>query len=444
MVHQKELIPYLANVPLEKAFNCSKAEIEGLADVLVAKAEERLREAEVSINETRLVNANIVYDEWDAMDEEERADFSDDEIGEVNPHLYIESGGVTFHLWGEFFCRDGSYFGQFSGLERLKPPREVVKMTWGDVFDRAGVCASPAFESFTKIATCDEVRRAVPAVNTLKNVDPFLRPDCLPFLRMPSGDNLCMRFDKKTGEICDYLLVMHDELLAYPMGHDLAAVIKYQGRTIGEELGALWEALADQIAEDGAESFDEFCAAVDLMYSWDHWKFKLDKDVSANGEELCREWLEKWQALDSPVLRKNSGCQTITAFAAARVGETQRAVDAAVEALRLPAREGDPRRRALALLGELGEEVPADMQTLCECVRSSEKAEEVQRNLAAAAQKRTEAGDHAGAYELLIRACFDCEAIETSELLGKLLEAARSAGFGPVTQVLQERLANPS
>lgn len=59
MVHQKELIPYLANLPLDKAFSCSKAEIAGLADVLVAKAEERLREAEVS-------------------------------TGEVNPHLYIE------------------------------------------------------------------------------------------------------------------------------------------------------------------------------------------------------------------------------------------------------------------------------------------------------------------------------------------------------------------
>lgn len=443
MIHQKELIPYLTSVPLDKAFSCSKAEISGLADILVAKAEERLREVEVSIDETRLVKANIVYSDWDTMDEEELADFSAEEIGEVNPHLYIESGGVTFHLWGELFCRDGSYFGQFSGLEEVKPPVDVVRMTWGEVFERAGILASPAFESFAKMASRDEVRRAVPAVNTLKNVDPFLRSDCLPFLRMPSGDNLCARFDKKTGEIRDYLLVMHDELLAYPMGHDLSAVIKYQGRTIGEEVGASWEALADQIAEDGAEPFDEFCAAVDLMYAWDHWKFKLDKGVSANSEELCREWLEKWQALDSPVLRKNSGCQTITAFAAARVGEKQRAIDAAAEALRLPAREGDPRRRALALLEELSAEVPEDLQTLCECVRSSEKPEEVQRALAAAAQKRTDASDHAGAYELLMRACFDCEAAETADLLQLLPAAARSAGYDPVTRVLEERLAKP-
>lgn len=67
-----------------------------------------------------------------------------------------------------------------------------------------------------------------------------------------------------------------------------------------------------------------------------------------------------------------------------------------------------------------------------------------QRALAAAAQKRTDVSYYAGAYELLMRACLDCEAVETAELLRLLLAAARSVGYGPATHVLEERLANPS
>lgn len=442
-MNRDQILECLRGTDISKAFK-SDLDSETFAESLVMKAAEILESSEIETARAIPTEVRLVTSEPSDFSEEELEFLDEDDFRSVDVRLFISSGGQNYQLSGSYMMKGDELVGGFKRLFHMRPEVALPTWSWSDVADRTGVGFSPAFQSFAKIATRDEVPRAVPAVNTLKEVDPFLRPDCLPFLRMPSGDNLCARFDKKTGEIRDYLLVMHDELLAYPMGHDLSAVIKYQGRTIGEELSASWEALADQIAEDGAEPFDEFCAAVDLMYAWDHWKFKLDKGVSANSEELCREWLEKWQALDSAVLRKNSGCQTITAFAAARVGEKQRAIDAAAEALRLPAREGDPRRRALALLEELSAEVPEDLQTLCECVRSSEKPEEVQRALAAAAQKRTDASDRAGAYELLMRACFDCEAAETADLLQLLLAAARSAGYDPVTRVLEERLAKPS
>lgn len=201
------------------------------------------------------------------------------------------------------------------------------------------------------------------------------------------------------------------------------AALRYLGGTEVES----WVGNADEIAGATSGYFEKASAALDLMYEWNHWKFKLNEGSSANSEELCREWLEKWEALDVSVLRKNARCQTITAFAAARLGATERAVDAAIAALRLPARDGDWRRHAFLLLDELGAEVPAELSTLRGCLQSSNEVSEVLQAFETAASARTRQGDHEGAYELLLRASYDYDGRVEKQLLPQLLEAARAA-----------------
>jgi hypothetical protein len=308
------------------------------------------------------------------------------------------------------------------------------------VLERAGVSMSLEFERFAELAArAGGVRRALRPAHALMEVESFLRPDQLPLLRTTAGDYLVLRFDGRSGAPLDYALVIHDDFLTYPMGESLPAALKYLGAT---EV-ASWVADAEEIAGAATGYFEEVSTALDTMYEWNHWKFKLNEGLAANSEALCREWLDRWESLDVSVLRKNARCQTITAFAAARLGATQRALDAAAAALRLPARDGDWQRHALRLLDELRAEVPADLKTLCDCLRSSKEIQEVLNAFEAAANERTKVGDHQGAYELLMRASYDISGKEEKPLVEQLLQAARAAGYGPIAEVLATRLKFP-
>ncbi len=436
----------LAQVPLQKAFASEAVTVEAVTEKLFVLADEILRESGPGAGEAQLISLKLVFDDPDEGevevedDDEDEDDWDEeeDDRAEVNPHLHLRYQGATYHLWGDLFWTGKGLDGSLE-MRRLKEKTELPTSSWGEIFKRAGATIPAEFERFARIAKDGGIARAMAPANALMEVEPFLRPDQLPFLRTTAGDYLVLRFDGRSGAPLDYALVIHDDFVTYPMGENLAAALRYLGATEVES----WMANADEIAGVTAGYFEQTSTALDLMYEWNQWKFKLNEGSSANSEDLCREWLDKWNELDITVLRKNARCQTITAFAAARLGVTKRAVEAATEALRLPARDGDRGRHALLLLDELKAKLPADLKTLRDCLRSSNEVSGVLESFEKAAKARKKEGDHEGAYKLLMRANYDYDGSSEPQLLKQLLEAARAAGYGPVAQVLASRLEFP-
>jgi hypothetical protein len=363
---QADILKYLFDAPVEEAFRSATADREALAKAFFLATLPKFLEQGLDVESVQLVSLELVFSDYIKYPPKEGR------ASEVNPHIRVMYDGATYHLWGAFFLENGAFRGTCNGIEREYVETDFPDWSWREVFDRLGLAIPQEFERYAKLAAEEgRVYRAMKPSRALIAVEVFLRPDELPFLGNSAGDYLAYRFDPKTGEPVGYFLVIHDDCVSYPMGDSLAAALHCVGLHEHPELRACWEAAAAEVAGDSMEHFELVRVAMDLMYEWGRWKFKIFEGVEVNSEELCREWLEKWDSLDTPVLRKNSRCQTITAFAAARLGESQRAFDAAVAALRLPARDGDWERHALRLMDALGLKEPADLRTLCQCVRGA-------------------------------------------------------------------------
>lgn len=366
----------------------------------------------------------------------DRLDLKKEGDGRATLHVFLSVDGRNVHLWGYIRYFKGKFRGKVDGHQDVRERREVPALTWEGV----GILLNLEGREQRLLGVLDTIslERGTPPGAALFDPDPWLTPNELPVVRSPAGESFCVRFSLEKGGPVDFVLVVHDQILTIPLGGSLAAALRYMGRQEGGEIGALWTSAAMRIADGNQECYEQLISDRELEQKWRR-KFSFDKGVAAQSEAVCRELLKELEGSGSAA-QKSTWHHTARAFACARLGLRNEALDAAVYALSLPARDGVPNRSALAVLDEFGEVIPLSIEALIRSVRSSDNPDDQQAALARAGQDALERGDYIHAYALLTAACFDCGATATPELMEQILQAAEGAGYETIAEILKCRL----